>query len=44
MTVAGTPAPGNAVVVAATNIDAHTAATTPPTTAGPDGAFSSTVP
>jgi glucoamylase len=42
--VAGTTAPGNRVVVAATNTDKNSATTTRATTAAPDGSFSVTLP
>ena len=40
VTVTGTTAPGNAVYVAATNIDANSATTVASATAAPDGSFS----
>ncbi len=42
--VAGTSAPGNAIAVAASNLDDNTRTTVHTTTAGPGGAFSLTVP
>jgi glucoamylase len=42
--VAGTSAPGNSIAVAASNLDDDTRTTVHTTTAGPDGAFSLTVP
>jgi glucan 1,4-alpha-glucosidase len=44
VTVAGTTAPGNSLLVAASNIDENTATTITPATAGPDGHFSVDVP
>jgi glucoamylase len=44
VTVAGTTAPGNRVLVAASNTDANTATAITPATAGPDGSFSVDVP
>jgi glucan 1,4-alpha-glucosidase len=44
VTVAGTTAPGNSVLVAASNTDENTATTITPATAGPDGHFSVDVP
>src|SRR3954470_3358881 len=42
--VSGTTAPGNRVVVAATNVDRDTATTTHAVTAGPGGGFALTIP
>jgi glucoamylase len=44
VTVAGTSAAGNRIVIAASNIDEDTATTTTTTTAGPDGSFSVDIP
>jgi len=44
VTVTGTSAPGNAILVAASNTDENTATTITPTTAGRDGSFSVDVP
>src|SRR3954451_10106161 len=44
VTVGGTTAPGNRILVAASNIDENTATTITPGTAGPDGSFSIEVP
>ena len=42
--VEGTSAPGNAITVAATNVDANSRTTLHPTTAAPDGSFQIAVP
>src|SRR4051812_49414254 len=44
VTVAGTTAPGNRVLVAASNIEANTATTITPATVAPDGSFTVDVP
>src|SRR6185436_8803748 len=44
VTVAGSSAPGNRIVIAASNLDQNTATTTTAVTAGGDGAFSVVVP
>ena len=44
VTVAGTTAPGNRLLIAASNTDENTATTITPATAGPDGSFSVDVP